>query len=111
MRERVSAGRTFGSSPFDELFMLGLDRDNNLLLRGHIDTHDGRKGNAPLGSNYFLSNWETDKKIYSNGLVTLQLGPLLDIGKSTDPVPGLGSHEWLYDTGMQAKVRLLGAYV
>ena len=91
--------------------MLGLDRDNNLLLRGHIDTHDGRKGNAPLGSNYFLSNWETDKKIYSNGLVTLQLGPLLDIGKSTDPVPGLGSHEWLYDTGMQAKVRLLGAYV
>ena len=111
MREWVSAGRTFGSSPFDELFMLGLDRDNNLLLRGHIDTHDGRKGNAPLGSNYFLSNWETDKKIYSNGLVTLQLGPFLDIGKITAPSPGLGSHEWLYDTGLQAKVRLLGVRV
>ena len=61
MRKRVSAGR-LRIDPFDELFMLGLDRDNNLLLRGHIDTHDGRKGNAPLGSNYFLSNWETDKK-------------------------------------------------
>lgn len=111
IRERISSGKTFGSSPFDELFMLGLDRDNNLWLRAHLDTHDGRKGSAPLGRNYVLSNWETDKKMYSNGLLTLQVGPFLDLGKITDPSPNLGSHEWLYDTGLQAKLRVLGVRV
>ncbi len=51
---RVRAGKTFGDLPFDELFMLGLERDNDLWLRGHIGTRDGRKGSAPLGKDYFL---------------------------------------------------------
>jgi tetratricopeptide (TPR) repeat protein len=107
-RVSLRAGKTFGQVPFDELFMLGLERDNDLPMRAHIGTRDGRKGSAPLGRNYFLSSWETDKNIYSNGLLTLKVGPFLDTGKITDPSPLLGSRVWLCDTGGQLKVRVLG---
>lgn len=111
MRQQLRIGKTLGTAPFDELFMLGLERDNNLPLRAHIGTRDGRKGSAPLGRDYFLSSWETDKNIYGNGILSLTLGPFLDIGKITDPSSGLGSHKWLYDIGAQAKLRIFGAGV
>ncbi len=111
IQNRVRAGKTFGDVPFDELFMLGLERDNDLEMRGHIGTRDGRKGSAPLGRNYFLSNWEADKNVYRNGIFTVKLGPFLDTGKITDASPGLGSHEWLWDLGVQAKVRVFGVGV
>jgi hypothetical protein len=107
----MRGGKTFGDIPFDELFMLGLERDNDLWMRAHIGTRDGRKGSAPLGRNYFLSNWETDKNVYSNGLLTLKLGPFVDTGKITDPTPQLGSRNWLVDTGGQLKVGVLGLSV
>ncbi len=103
------AGKTFGQVPWDELFILGLERDNDLPMHAHIGTRDGRKGSAPLGHNYFLQNWEMDKNIWGNGIVGLQLGPLFDIGKITDPGTKLGSHEWLFDTGVQAKLRVFGS--
>jgi hypothetical protein len=106
---QLRAGRTFGRVSFDELFMLGLERDNDLWMHGHVGTRDGRKGSAPLGRNYFLANWETDKNIYSNGFLTLRLGPLLDTGKITDPaLPAFASQKWLWDTGAQLKARVLG---
>ena len=105
------AGHTFGQPPFDELFILGLDQDNNLPLRAHIATRGGRKGSAPLGRDYFLQNWETDKNLYSNGIVRVQLGPFLDIGHIADPGTALGSHKWLFDTGLEAKLRVLGTTV
>ena len=108
---RVRAGKTFGQIPFDELLMLGLERDNDLWLRGHVGTRDGRKGSAPLGRDYFLSNWESDKNIYSNGFISLKLGPLVDTGKIADSVATLGSKKWLCDAGAQAKVRVLGVGV
>lgn len=105
---KIRAGKTFGRIPFDELFALGVERDNDLWLRAHSGTRDGRKGNAPLGRSYFLSNWELDKNVYSNGLITLKLGPFLDTGKISDSSPGLGSQRWLWDVGAQAKVRVIG---
>lgn len=107
-RVRLLAGKTFGQPPFDELFRLGLDPDNALLLRAHIGTRDGRPGSAPLGRNYLLSNWELDKNVYQAGLLGVKLGPFLDTGKITDSSPGLGSPKWLWDIGAQAKVRALG---
>ena len=108
VQETIRAGKTFGDVPFDELFMLGLERDNDLSMRGHIGTRNGRKGSAPLGRNYFLSNWEVDKNVYHNGIFGVKLGPFLDTGKITDSSPGLGSHKWLWDLGAQAKVRVFG---
>jgi tetratricopeptide (TPR) repeat protein len=108
MQARVGAGKTFGKVPFDELYVLGLERDNDLWMRGHIGTRDGRKGSAPLGRQYFLTNWEMDKNLYNNGFLGVKLGPLLDVGRITDPSPGLGSRRWLWDTGAQAKFSVLG---
>ncbi len=107
--QQLRAGKTFGKVPFDELFILGLERDNDLPLRAHIGTRDGRKGSAPLGRDYLLENWELNKNIYGNGIVKLQFGPLFDIGKITDPGTSLGSHKWLFDTGAQAKLRIFGS--
>lgn len=107
--QQLCVGQTFGQVPFDELFILGLERDNDLPLRAHIGTRDGRKGSAPLGRDYLLENWETNKNIYGNGIVKLQLGPFFDIGKIADPGTALGSRDWLSDTGIQAKVRVFGA--
>jgi tetratricopeptide (TPR) repeat protein len=108
IQHRVRAGKTFGEVPFDELFILGLERDNDLEMRGHIGTRDGKKGSAPLGRNYFLSNFEADKNVYRNGIFTVKLGPFLDTGKITDSSSGLGSQKWLWDLGAQAKVRVFG---
>lgn len=109
--QKVRVGKTFGQAPFDELFMLGLERDNNLPMRAHIGTRDGRKGSAPLGSEYSLASWETDKNVYGNGVINLKLGPFLDTGKIADPSSMLGSHKWLWDTGAQAKLRIFGSGV
>jgi hypothetical protein len=111
MMQQVRAGRIFGQAPFDELFTLGLDQDNDLPMRAHIATRDGRKGSAPMGRNYFLQNWELDKRLYGNGLIEVQLGPFLDIGRITDPGTALGSHKWLFDTGVEAKLRVFGVGV
>ena len=109
LRTRVRAGATLGSVPFDELFQLGVERDNDLWLRGHAGTSDGRKGSAPLGRRYFLTNWEMDKNVYSNGLFTVKLGPFFDTGSIADASDLFGSQRWLFDTGAQCKVRVLGS--
>src|SRR6266496_3749094 len=108
MQYQVRAGKTFGDVPFDELFMLGLERDNDLWMRAHIGTRDGRKGSAPLGRNYFLSNWEQDKQLYGNGLINTTLGPFLDTGHITNQSNPVGSQKWLWDAGVQAKISALG---
>jgi len=112
----LRAGKTFGQVPFDELFMLGVERDNDLPMRAHVGTRHGQKGSAPLGREYFLFNGESDKTIYSGGYVTMKVGPFLDMGKIADsssallpqtPLP----QKWLFDTGAQAKLKVLGVGV
>ena len=109
MRARLRAGATLGRVPFDDLFQLGLERDNDLWLRGHAGTTGGRKGAAPLGRRYFLANWEMDKNVYSNGLFTVKFGPFLDNGAIADSSGLFGSRQWQWDTGAQCKVRILGS--
>jgi hypothetical protein len=99
------AGKTFGQPPFDELFMLGVERDNDLWLRAHAGTSDGRKGSAPLGHSYTLVNWDIDKIVYRHAFFTAALGPFLDTGKIYGP---LGPSKWLVDTGLQCKLTLFG---
>ena len=106
----LRAGRTFGNVPFDEFFMLGFDRDNDLWMRGHPGLRDGEKGNAPLGRNFLLVNAETDKIVYRGTIFTLKAGPFLDSGDIHDPSGYFGSSRWLWDTGIQAKFRILGSF-
>ncbi len=109
MQARTRAGATAGKATLDELFELGIERDNDLCLRGHAGTLGGRKGAAPLGRRFFLANWEMDKNIYQNGFFTVKLGPFLDSGAIADSSGLFGSRHWLWDTGAQCKVRLLGS--
>ena len=109
MRTRLRIGGTLGRVTLDDLFQLGIERDNDLWLRGHAGTTDGRKGAAPLGRRYFLANWEQDKNIYANGILTVKLGPFLDTGAIADSSGLFGSRKWLWDTGAQCKVRILGS--
>ncbi len=108
---RLRGGKTFGEPSFDELFMIGVERDNDLWMRAHKGERDGEKGSSPLGGNYVISNWETDKNVFANGYFTARLGPTLDIGKSWDPSAALGSHKWLFDAGVEAKLKVLGVGV
>jgi Tetratricopeptide repeat len=108
VRGRVYAGKTFGRIPFDDLFILGLERDNNLPLRAHIGTRNGQKGNAPLGRDYLLSNWEINKNLYESAWFKLRLAPFVDTGRAYDRADGFGSRQWLWDTGASVKLRVLG---
>jgi hypothetical protein len=108
LQQRVRAGTAFGKVPFDELWMLGVERDNDLWLRGIVGTRDGRKGSAPLADRYFLSNSDFDRRVYSNGLITIKAGPLLDIGRAAAPASGLAPPRWLFSAGAELKVTVLG---
>jgi tetratricopeptide (TPR) repeat protein len=109
MHAQIRAGATAGKATVDELFELGIERDNDLWLRGHAGTIGGRKGAAPLGRRFFLANWELDKNIYQNGFFTVKLGPFLGSGAVADSSGLFGSQRWLWDTGAQCKVRVLGS--
>jgi hypothetical protein len=106
---RMRAGRTFGTLPFDELFMLGMERDNDLWLRGHVGTRDGRKGSAPLGTEYALVQTEVDRTLLQLPFFRLQMGPFFDTGWITDPSRQFGSRAWMQDAGAQAKITAIGS--
>jgi tetratricopeptide (TPR) repeat protein len=101
------AGETLGQPPFDELFILGMERDNDLWLRAHVGTRDGKKGSAPLGRDYLLTSSDIDKIVYQNGFLKLKLGPFLDSGRIYDPSGSFGSGMWLWDTGGRTKIQIL----
>ncbi|MGH9739977.1 MAG: hypothetical protein ACRD4X_15525 [Candidatus Acidiferrales bacterium] len=108
LQARLRTGVTFGQVPFDDLFVLGFDRDTDLWMRGYPALYHGQKGNAPLGRDYILSNWDFDKIAYDNPFFTATIGPFLDSGNAYDPSAYFGSHRWMWDSGLQTKIRVLG---
>lgn len=105
----LRGGATFGDVPLDQLYQLGVERDNDLWLRGHSGTTDGRKGRAPLGRRYILLNSELNKTVYDGAFFRVQVGPFFDSGAISDRSNLFGSQKWLFDTGIQARVRVLGS--
>jgi hypothetical protein len=111
VQQRIRAGRIFKNASIDELYPLGMERDTDLWLRGHVGTRDGKKGSSPLASSYLLTNSDFYRRIYSNGLITIKAGPLLDIARANAPDPGLAPNRWYFDAGAQAKLTVLGTSV
>ncbi len=103
LSERLSAGAIAGTAPFDELYNLGMDRDNEFYLRGHSGTRNGEKGAGPLGSSYILSSSEVDKLVLQSDFWRLSLAPFLDTGRTFDDTRGLGSR-WLWDAGIELRL-------
>ena len=107
LSERLRAGKIFGTAPFDDLFELGMERDDSdLWMRGHLATRDGRKGCSPVGDGYLLSNTGLLRRVYGNGLVEIHLGPLADVGKMSAPTSGLSAGTWLVDIGVEARLKV-----
>jgi hypothetical protein len=101
------AGGVYGRAPLDELYTLGMERDNPLWLRGHVGTRDGRKGNAPLGSQFLLVNSDVQRELWRVLFLRVQAGPFFDVGGTRDPRRHFGSRGLLYDAGLQVTVRTL----
>jgi hypothetical protein len=110
-QQRLRAGGIFQNAPIDELYLLGMERDTDLWLRGHVGTRDGRKGSSPLTNRFVLANSDFYRRIYSNGLITIKAGPLLDVARASAPAIGLAARLWYFDAGAQAKFTVLGTSV
>ena len=54
-------------------------------------------------------NSEIYKIVHQNGLFSIRLRPLLDTGRIYDPSGYFGTREWLWDTGLHTKIRVLGS--
>ena len=107
---RLRAGKTFGAVPFDEFFQLGMERDNDLWLRGHVGTRDGKKGNAPLGTGYALLQTDFDRTVARFAFLSVRAGPFFDAGRIGGPPDRFGSRGWLLDTGLHAKLIVAGGF-
>lgn len=109
--QRVRGGGILGSAPVDELWLIGVERDTDLWLRGHIGTRDGRKGSSPLAGRYLLSNTDFYRSLWGNGLISVKAGPLLDIARVAAPTAALAPAQWLFDAGAEVKLTVLGTGV
>jgi tetratricopeptide (TPR) repeat protein len=110
-QQHVRVGHIFRNVPIDELYLLGIERDTDLWLRGHVGTRGGKKGSSPLADSYFLANSDFFRRVYSNGLITIKAGPLFDIARASATTPDLASGYWYADAGAQAKLTVLGTSV
>jgi len=108
MTSQVRAGAILGVVPFDELYTLGVERDDNdLWLRGILATNGGQKGNSPMGRRYLLWNWGWGKVIYHDAFFEVKAGPAFDAGDISDPSGAFGSRGWLWDPCAQVTVSVL----
>ena len=105
----MTAARSFGAIPFDELFSLGQERDNERSLRGHSGLDHGRKGRGPLARDFVLWNNEIDKVVITRALWRLKASPYVDSAKAYDPMGAFGSGRLLWDAGLQLKLSILKA--
>jgi tetratricopeptide (TPR) repeat protein len=105
---QISGVTSTGTLPFSELSMLGVERDNDLLLRGHPGTRDGRKGSAPLAREYALGNFDFTRRVFNNGFIDLKVGPFVDVARPWRTIQA-ETPAWLVDPGISLKVRVLGS--
>jgi hypothetical protein len=105
---QIFGAASAGTLPFSELSMLGVERDIDLLLRGHPGTSDGRKGSAPLAREYVLGNFDFTRRVFNNGFIDLKLGPFVDIARPWQTLQA-DTPSWLIDPGIALKIRVLGS--
>jgi hypothetical protein len=108
IQAQMRAGAMSPGAPLDEQYILGMERDNDLWLRGHIGTRGGRKGNAPQGSQYLLMNIDARRELLRLPFLRFQVGLFGDFGAVRDPKWYLGSRGLLYDSGLEATLATVG---
>jgi hypothetical protein len=106
---RVRAGAVSGQLPADSFYILAMERDTDLWLRGHVGTRSGRKGSAPMGTRFALAQMEVTRRLLRIPFVRVDVGPFLDTG-NVGGEPRFGSRGWLYDTGAQVVLTTQGGF-
>jgi len=101
---QVRLGRDLGQVPFDERFVIGLERDSDLLLRAHSATVNGRKNASNTSRSFVLTNSDFQKVFANPGWFRLSAGPFVDTSKSSF------SPRWLVDGGIEVRFSILGAF-
>ena len=109
--QRLRGGGIAGTAPIDEFWLIGVERDTDLWLRGHIGTRGGRKGSSPIADRYFLANSDFYRSVWGNGLINIKAGPLLDIARVSASTTDLSPRQWLVDSGVEVKLSVLGTSV
>jgi predicted double-glycine peptidase len=97
----IRMGRTFGQLPFDEQFVLGVEHDSDLWVRGHSATVDGRKNAASVSRKFVVTNLDFQTKVFDTGWFGLNAGPFLDTAKA----PAFS--RWVIDGGLQVRFNIL----
>ncbi len=105
---RLQAAALSGNLPIDALYATAMERDNAIWLRGHVGTRQGRKGTAPMGNRFVVSQTEVKRRLLQAPFIRLDAGPFLDLGNVGGSRSGLGSRGFLYDTGAQADITVFG---
>ena len=85
-----------------------MERDNGLWLRGHVGTRGGRKGSAPLGTDYALLRTEFDRRVARARFLEFRLGPFFDAGRIGGAARRFAPDTWLFDAGAQLKLTVAG---
>jgi hypothetical protein len=95
LRSVIRAGKSAGTVPFDELFAVGMDRDQGVWMRAH---------KAIRHQAYAISNLDLQRRIYQGTFWGLSAGPFLDTGIVSHKAPV----QW--DAGLQLRLNLLGGF-
>ena len=98
-------GKIFGAAPFDQYFVLGVERDTDLMLRAHKSSID-KKGENPFAPAYLLWNWDISKIVMEKKLIRWRLAPFVDVGKVSGSDLWKENH-WFLDTGIQSGFQVL----
>jgi len=75
-----------------------------------VGTRQGRKGNAPMGTDYALLQTEFDRRMARIRFLEFRLGPFFDTGRVGGTAQRFAPDAWLFDTGAQIKLTVAGGF-
>lgn len=107
---RIAAGVLPGMAPFDELYILGVERDNLLEFRGIRGARDGQKGSAPVGDRFWLASNEITRRVARISFLDIHAGPFFDAGTVSDHRGEFGSQRIQLAAGAQLELHVLGVF-
>ena len=107
----VKGGTIRGQPPLEDYFILGMDVNPTNLLRGHQVSDHGRNGQGPMGSDFVLTNFDIERRIFTlpffNSFnvpfVIVKAEVFFDTAKTWDRTDVFKDSKLLMDTGAGLK--------
>jgi len=104
----IGGGYAGSGVPLDYYYVLGIGQDDPLPLRAHPTVDRGRKGNSPMGRQYFLANLELRRRVLRWSILEMQ-GLLFSDTAMVDSTPFMDvGRQWFQDVGFGIRIGALG---